>query len=284
MRNYSSFLLLEDVLDYVPQDNQALYQFAQNVTRPRVKVVEEDCLTKVGRVVTINYEIEGLIELATDLSISLTRITTLLAAGTYTVAVRDLHSCVSVDGICRKCYKGTYVDQTAPAVNAFVKLEPEYNYQTDVFAGDGSRKKFTLSEPAGNYTKILVFIQGVLQTSGYSVANDEIILTAAPSSGIHVVVKFYTITTQPFVGYLAESYTGSLLGMKPLPTQTIHVRPSLAQTLISEEELEIMKAELINNYKTITRNYVEYIDKVDDKLEKAIYLSMLYGLYSNVTT
>ena len=284
MRTYSSFILFEDVLDFAPVDNPDLYDFVQHVTRPRVKMVEEDCLTKIGKLIDINFEIEGRIELATDLVITKTRIEEILADGIYRLAVRNLYNCTTQDGICRRCYAGTYIDQVAPAVGTFLRLEPEYNYQTDVFKCDGVKTDFPLSEIIGDYTKLLVIINGVIQTSGYTVSSANILsLGSAPAIGTNVVVKFFKITAQPFVGYLAETYTGSLLGLRPLTTQTINIRPSLAQTLFTDQELDIVKEKLATSYRTITRNYLEYIDNISNKLEKAVYLSMLYGLYSNVT-
>lgn len=284
MRTYSGFLLFEDVLDFCPNTSPDLFQFVQNVIRPRVLVVEEDCFTTIGKVISVNYEIEGLKELSTDTVINKARIDTLLTAGTYTVAVRNLFSCITPTGICRKCYAGTYIDQTAPAVGAYVRLEPEYSYQTDVLIGNGTKSVFTLTESPADYSKAIVIINGVIQTTGYTISDTTITLSVAPALNSNVVVKFYVISSQPFVGFLARTFTGSLLGLRALPTQTINIRPSLAQTLFTEEELTIVKNTLISKHKTITRNYVDYIDTIEDKLEKAIYLGMLYGLYSNVTT
>lgn len=285
MRTYSGFLLFEDVLDFAPTDNPDLYQFVQRVIRPRVQVTAEDCFTTIGKRIPVNYEIEGLIELATDLAINRTRIDTLLMAGTYFVAVRSLYSCTMPTGICRECYRGTYIDQTAPAVGTYINLEPEYNYQTDVFIGDGANTVFTVTETADNYNKVLVFINGVLQSaSTYDITGTTITFDIAPSLGTNAVVKFYTTSSQPFIGFLANTYTGSLLGLRPLPTQTINIRPSLAQNLLTNEELTIAKEMLAKSYKIITRNYIEYIESIEDRLERAIYIGVLYGLYSNVTT
>lgn len=284
MRTYSSFLLFEDVLDFAPTTNPDLYQFVQRVIKPRVLVVEENCFTNIGKVITVNYEIEGLIELSTNTAITKTRIDELLSSGTYKASVRNLHSCTTSTGICRTCYAGTYLDQIAPGVGTYINLEPEYNYQTDVIIGSGANDVFTLSESPLNYTKVLVFITGVIQSTGYTISDTTITFTSPPALGTNAVVKFYTTSSQPFVGFLADTYTGSLLGMRPLQTQTINIRPSLAQKLFTNEELDIAKEQLIKSYKTVTRNYLDYIDTIDDKLEKAIYLGMLYGLYSNVTT
>lgn len=281
MRTYSNFLLFEEVLDFAPQSDTTLYQFIQDMTRPAVRVVSADCQTTVGTMVPMSYEIEGLIELATDATITKTRIDTILATGTYSVAVRDLYSCVSPSGICVRCYQGTYIDKDVPAINDMVHLLPEYNYQTDVVLCNGIKKVFTLTETSADYEKALVLINGVIQTTGYSISGTTLTMAVAPVNGTHIVIKFYKTTTQPFVGWLANSYSGSLLGMKPLPTQPLHIRPSLAQSLYSDEQLNIMALRL-QNYKFIPSDSLQYVENIHDKLEKAIYIGMLYGIFSNV--
>lgn len=281
MRTYSSFLLFEEVLDFVPQTDTGLYLFTQDVIKPKVRVVEADCGTTVGRVIPVNYEIEGLIELATDIIINKTRIDTLLTAGTYFVAVRDLYSCVSSQGICQRCYQGTYIDTTAPALSATVRLLPEYNYQTDVLVGTGSQTIYTLTEDPADYEKVLVIINGTIQLAGYTIVGTTLTMSVAPAFGTDVVVKFYKTTAQPFVGWLSQTYSGAVLGMKPLPTQLLHIRPSLAESLYSEEELHIMFGKL-QNYPLIPSDSLNYTETIHNKLERAIYISMLYGVYSNV--
>lgn len=280
MRTYSNFLLFEEVLDFAPQVDQKLYQFVQDVIRPRVRVVSTDCGTTVGTSIDVNYEIEGLIELATDDVLDKARITTLLTAGTYSVAVRNLYSCVAENGICSRCYQGTYIDMATPAVDSTIRLEPEYNYQTEVFIADGTHTDFVLTEPDTEYTKVLVLIDGVILSSGYTIANMTLSFTVAPANTKHIVVKYYKVTAQPFVGWLSNTYSGALLGMRPLSAQLLHIRPSLAQSLYNDEELNIMKQQL-ENYKFIPSDSMSYIENIHDKLERAIFISMLYGIFSN---
>jgi hypothetical protein len=284
MRTFSGFLLLEDVLDYAPTDNQELYSFVQRTIRPTVKILEEDCQTKIGKNIEINFEIQGYRELATDLPISKARIEELLTAGIYFVAVRSLFSCVTAEGVCRACYSGTYIDQVAPDVGTYKQLEPEYNFQTDLLIGTGITSVFTLSQSPDTYTKVLVVIDGDIQIANYTVSGTSITFNTPPTIGTHVVVKFMRITAQPYLGYLSKTYTGSLLGMQSLPTQDIIIKPSLAQKLFTEEELNIAKDLLQTKYRGIVAgNLIEYTDTIQDKLEKALFISTLYGFYSNVS-
>lgn len=283
MRTYSAFLLFEEVLDFAPQGDIKLYQFIKDVINPRVKVISANCLTTTGSTVNVTYEIEGLIELSTNVPITRARIDVLLAAGTYFTSTRALYSCVATGGICTRCYNGTYLDMTTPTVGSTIRLMAEYNYLIDVFTCNGVLTTYTLTEPTANYTKALVIIDGVIQTSGYTIVNQTLTMSVAPTLGKHIVVRYYHTTAQPYVGLLSTTYSGALLGMKPLPTQLLNIRPSLAQTLYTEEELNIMRAQL-STYKLIPTDMIEYISTIHDKFEKAIYISMLYGIFSNANT
>jgi hypothetical protein len=284
MRTYSSFLLFEDVLDYLDSTNTTIYNFCLNAIRPIAKVVTADCGTKIGRNVDVNFEIEGLIELATGLTISQARITSILSSGVYKVAVRDLHACVAIDGICQSCYKGTYIDSTIPAIGANIRLEPDYNYQTDVLIGNGGTTVFTLSESPSNYNKVLVIIGGIIQNSGYTISGTTITFTSPLAFNTNAVVRFHKLTTAPFVGYLAQTYAGALMGMKPLPTQVIHIRPSLLQASFTQTEFDTVKKELERVYHDIIDpSSIDYIDSIIDPLEKALYIALLHGLYANVS-
>lgn len=280
MRTYSGFLLFEEVLDFAPSVDPKLYQFIWDVTNPRVKIISADCLTTAGTRVNVNYEIEGLIELATNVTITKTRIDTLLAAGTYTTSIRTLYSCVAIGGVCTRCYQGTYLGLTVLALGTTTRLMSDYNYQTDVFSCNGTTVAFTLTELSADYFKALVIIDGAILSSGYTIVGTTLTMSVAPALGKHIVVRFYKHTAQPFVGFLANTYSGALLGMKPLPTQNLNIRPSLAQSLYADEELNIMKHQL-TGYKLIPSDMIGYIDTIHDKLEKAVYISMLYGIFSN---
>jgi hypothetical protein len=280
MRTYTSFILFEEVLDFTPQVDSTLYQFVQDVTNPRVRVLKNDCGTTVGRIIPVTYEIEGLTELSNDTIITKTRIDTLLSSGTYFVAVRDLYTCVVDQGVCQRCYEGTYIDMAVPETSATVRLVPEYNYQTDVFVSNGVQLIYTLTESPNDYEKVLVIIDGVILMSGYTITDLTLTMTVAPVFGKNIVVKYYKTTAQPFVGWLSLTYSGAVLGMKPLPTQPLHIRPSLAQSLYSDEELNIMQSQL-GKYPLVPSDSLAYAGSIHDRLERALYISMLYGIYSN---
>ncbi len=282
MRTYTGFLLFEEVLDFLPGVVPDLDLFIQTLISPIVQVTEADCGTVIGKKVDTKYQSEGLIELATGNPLTKTRVNFFLAAGTYTIPVRHLHSCVTVNGICQKCYSGTYLDATIPTLGSIISLPNEYNYTTDFVVGDGTITSFTLTQASNLYTKILVMLDGVLQTSGYTVVDDTLTFAVAPANGVHILFKYYKNTGQPYIGYLAETYSGSLMGMKALPTQTLNIRPSLQQNSITDEELNKAETLLKKHFKDISSSYLQYLETIPDKLERAIYIATLYGLYANI--
>lgn len=68
--------------------------------------------------------------------------------------------------------------------------EPKYvhNFPRDFFTGDGVTTQFTLSRNVPHSTATLVYVGGVVQFSSYSILENVITFSAAPSNGVPVVV------------------------------------------------------------------------------------------------
>lgn len=284
MRTYSGFLILEDLLNSVPASSPNLVNFLYDITNPPINVIENDCGTTVGKVVSLDFSLQGRTELATGLALTQTRITTILMGGIYIIAIRDTQNCTSVGGICQKCYASTFIDMAVPDVGAVIRIPPEYNYQSDVIISDGMTTVYTLTEDAANYEKLIFYYSGSIHPTGYSVTGSTLTLSVVPVSGTYMLFKFYKTTSQPFMGYLSDSYTGALLGMKSLQTQGINVKPGLIQAQLTETKIAMAQAELQTLFPVISINYIHYLDTIKDPLEKSLYISALYGIYGNVTT
>lgn len=283
MRSYSGFLILEDLLDNLPASNPNLVNFCYDITNPFITVVEEDCGTPVGEWITLDFSYLGYTELSTGLPLTQTRITNILSSGIYNISIRSLDTCISTGGVCQACHKGSFIDHTTPAIGSVIRITPDYNYQTDVILCDGVTGVFTLTETAANYDKILVVVDGVVITSGYSISGDVITFSPVQPLGTYVACRFNRTTNQPFLGYISSKYTGALLGMSTLPTQDLFLKHSLIQSNITNTALAQAEAELIQSFPMITSNYIRYLDTIKDPLEKALYISVLYGIYGNVT-
>lgn len=283
MRSYSGFLILEDLLDNLPSSNPNLVNFCYDVTNSFVTVIEEDCQTPVGEWITLDFSYLGYTELSTGLPLTQARITTILSMGVYNIAIRSLDTCISTGGVCQTCHKGSFIDHAIPSVGSVIRITPDYNYQTDVILSDGVTGTFTLTENADNYDKIIVVIDGVVISSGYTVTGSEIVFSPVPTLGTYIACRFNKTTNQPFLGYISSKYTGALLGMSTLPTQSLFLKHSLIQKNITATALAQAEAELIQYFPMITSNYIRYLDTIKDPLEKALYISVLYGIYGNVT-
>ena len=281
MRTYSNFLLFEDILSNLPPNSVFLSSIANSLISPAVKIIEEDCGTLLGDLVPLDFEKEGHVELATGDNLTRTRISQILTSGIYKVSLRSMHSCISKGGVCKKCYEASYLDKTAPAINTQVNLESSLNYQTDVIIGNGYSSDYELTQSEEDFDKVIVFKEGVIQSAGYGIIDNRIYFPTEIDPTDIYTIQFYKTTSEPLQGYMARSYSGDLLGMKPLPTLPTIIQESLYSQVIPDSILAIMVNELAP-YKAIPSTFLEYIDKIHDKLEKALFILYIYAIFSNV--
>lgn len=211
-RNYGNYLLLSGVLENAPGTDPIMYKFSQYVLKPYVRIIAEDCFTKLGSREYLDELIIGKRLSTTDEVIDSAKLLQLQSEGKTKVSVRSLDTCTADKGVCRKCYRGTYgVD--APDVGTLTQIVP------------------------GN--------------------------------------------TQPFFRYLAASYSGSLIGIRPLPTAKLPVRKSLLDLAITDAHIDAAFRRL-RNYKAIPDNMLEFCKSTEDKLEKALFIIALYSIFSSV--
>lgn len=280
MRTYSNFLLFEDVLANLPPDNITLASAVASLNTPSVKIIEEDCGTLLGTVIDLTPETEGLVELATGENISRTRIETLLNQGKYKVAVRTLHSCSSTGGICRKCYEGQYLFSNAPSINSIIKLPPTMNIQTDLITGSDTSYSYTLSMAEDEYDSLILVKNGALY-SGYSVSGNILTFDHQVQDSEVFIVRYFLDTSSPLQGYMAKTYSGDLLGMKPLPSLPLLLKESIYSAILTDSMLGSM-SKAIYRYKTIPSTFFDYLDRIPNKLEKALFILYLYAIYANI--
>lgn len=281
MRSFSNFLLFEDVLSNLPPESTLLTSVASSLMSPSVKIVEEDCGTLLGTFEETNFEKEGLIELATGDMLSRARITELISLSQYKVATRNLHSCISKNGICRKCYAASYITKPVPPLNTQIRLDSILTYQNEIIAGDNITNVKTLSLDESEYDLVVIIKDGAIVSSGYSISGNKLTFTTIPLYSDVYVIRYYTETSEPLQGYLARSYSGDLLGMKPLPTLPTLIKESLYTSILPDGILSVMELEL-HRYKAIPSTYLDYIGNIKDRLERALFIIYLYAIFSNV--
>lgn len=282
MRSYSSLLIFETALDSIHTSDAGLNSLVRHVFYPQFRVVEHDCNTHLGETVDVNFEAEGRIELATGLPISRDRIVYLLSQGIYTVQTRTLSTCISEGGICAKCYAASRPLEDVPEVDDIVTVRPLYDRSTEVLYTSGTTDLLTLGTDSDSYEHLLLYVNGQLQdTSTYSVEGTSLRLTSPVPSGTNLVVRYITETRVPFMLCLAETYAGSLLGLKPLPRPLLPVRGLLLNHQIPEG-LVTMLIEDAKKSGVIPPSMLEYLGNIEDKLERALFLMTLRSIYSNV--
>jgi len=286
-RTYSNFLVFEDVLDNMPASSTVLSQALDKLLNPNIKIIEEDCGTLLGEMVDTSLELEGYIEVATGDVLIPARINALLEAGQYKTGVRTLHSCQSYlnGGICQKCYQSSFIGEEVPAVGKTTPISAKLIYQTDTLVGTGYTTEFTLSETSDDYDEIKVLNQGeIVDPDDYVVGFDTITFYTPPPNdpdeGI-ITVHFYRKNTEPFQGWIAKTYSGGLLGMQPLPTRKPLLRNQLYLTQFSDNFVSLLMKD-VQALKSIPRTYIDFVDRVHDKMERILIAMYLFAIYSNV--
>ena len=285
MRSYSGLLVFENIYDYIPTANPDIVNFSLGIFEPSVLVSMHNCGTTLGSIQTVNYELEGKVELATGLVISKSRIDQLLFNGIYTIATRTLDTCVAAGGICQLCYQASRQALPVPAVNTRVTVLPEYEILTDVLAAAANQASYTLTLSSDQYQYVYVYIEGVLQSpSTYSISGSTITFVTAyvPSVSENIAVRYTALNRSPFLVYLAETYSGSILGMQPLPSPMLPIRSLFLNSQISANRLQML-SDYTQGLSQIPQNYLQYLDTIQFPLEKALYMLAINSIFATVT-
>lgn len=286
MRSYSSLLVFEDIFDYVPNQNADVTNLASMVFTPNVAVIANDCSTTLGAYQTVNYELEGAIELATGEVISRARIDDLLFHGIYEIATRTLSTCIAPGGVCQACYAASNPGLvTVPQIGSRVTIQPQYTSSTDVIKADSGSNSWTLSVADNTYQFTYIYVNGQLQpTSSYTILNSVLTFTNPITvDDTNVVVHYSSYNLAPYLVFLAQTYSGSMLGMKPLPSQQLPIRSLLIGTLVPQNKLELV-VEYTKDIDRIPEDYRTYIDSIYDTFEKTLYTIAINCIFANVTS
>ena len=276
MRTYSNYLLFEGVLDSLSSSSDIVGTMAKSVVTPVVKIVEEDCGTTLGTEVVVNFDLEGDILLSTNTPLTYSHIYSLLSSGVYKVGVRKASSCISKGGVCRKCAAGSMLGATIPAIGEGFQLVPEFNYKTEYFVGDGIRKSYLLRT---DYDVAKVIINGLV----VKVLSGEthVDFTVAPAPGQKFIIRYYTADSSSLLGYIARSFSGGLLGVRPLDTPPLVIREELYNSILQEGQIAILEEEVLA-ISGIDSKYMDYVAKVHSKLEKCLMLLFTYAIFSDI--
>lgn len=285
MRSYSSLLVFEDIFDYVPNADADVSSLASMIFTPNVPIVSTDCTTTLGLFQTVNYDLEGAVELATGEVISKDRIDQLLYAGTYSIATRSTSTCIASGGVCQTCYAASNQRVLpVPPIGSRVTIQPEYTITTDVISAIAGETSWPLTPADDTYTFAYIYIQGVLQpTNSYSILNSVLTFNTPIAVSNNIVVHYTSYNRSPYLVYLAGTYSGSMLGMLPLPSEMLPIRSLLLNSLIPQTKLELV-IQYTQEVTQIPQDYRDYIETINDTLETALYVLAINCIFSNVTS
>ena len=299
MRSYANFLLFEDVLTNLPAGSPLILTAANTLMNPFISIVETDCGTLLGSVVTLDYSQEGQTELATNTPLSIARISSLMAQGVKTIHIRNISTCVSKGGICRTCYDAStarlsLLDGTWPLDGSrylnghdhislpgdIIQLSSEFIYMTQIFIGDGVNASYPVSQTSADYTKTNITGGGYPEV--VSLTDTTITFATIRTSNDIFSLHYYKISSDPFLEYIAKSYSGALLGLAPLPSYQLLLKPSVYETMFSESQIHMLRMELDRWSSNIPPSFLAYCDTITDTLEKILFIIYLYAIYANV--
>ena len=278
MRTYANFLLFEDVLTNLPSGSISINAMANTLVAPIVKVTTDDCGTFIGTIETVDNTLVGRVELSTGLPITADRVAQLISQGINSLRVRDLHSCIAKDGICPLCYNSSTGYSTSKGSS--IQVLSEFVYTSDVIVGDGISTEYPLSQTPSQYSR--TSYNSTVDTMVNHLTDTSIVFNSIRTPSDVYVLHYYMKSSDPFLEYIAKSYSGGLLGIAPLPSFPTILRTSLYQTMFSSNQIALLKSDLVEFAPSTQQQYLDYCDIIRDPLEKILFIIYLYAIFANV--
>jgi hypothetical protein len=260
-----------------------------SLLNPVVTIVEEDCGTMLGLDSEVTYTILGRTPITSLTPLTKDQIDALLIAGTHQIDLRSLRTCASDNGVCRTCYNANYLVNNAPAVGELVTLKNVYLSANDTTRGNGTTGLLLPSlsdiDNVGNNYSVLVDTNVVVDPSTYSlVVGEGMYLNSGFTKTVDVYsMHYFREETSPFLGYIASTFSGGLLGLSQLPTSPLLIKPSLYASRLTNSYLSTLLRELAD-IPAVPLPYIEYGDTIGDPLEKALFIAYTFYVYSGVLT
>lgn len=286
MGTYSGFLLLEDLFDNIPDVSTTLYNEAQQLFTPTVRVIEDDCLTNLGNKIALDFSQVGQWDLALDRRLTRADILYFLGNGEYDRFVRNPPHCISEGGICKKCYSAVNPGEAVPVTGASVKLNSYLVVATQFSILSQGETSILLNTNGSDITRISVYFNDEYYTD-YSLSildtgEFRLAYGSPASTGDTVFIRMFRDTSSPFMSYLSSTYAGNLLGAAYLETGALPARTALLKERITESRLSSLESALTEYSEFIPASYMSYIAKIKDPLERELYILALYGVFYDV--
>lgn len=270
MKSYANFILMENLLYNVPRDVLSIATLSDILINPRVKIVERSCDTSLGtpfdpvflnsaqpadrngQVLTpYGYTMPVLGPLGPTQVPPFTTTTELsvdISNGVRKKYVYHPASCNSVGGICSICAYSAYLYSTARVIKTSPASTTEYY------------------NPPQTYNNMAPVLQ-----VGSSM---QIQLGYGKSKG------FMSPSQKSLFSWLANTYSGSLLGIRnfsnfPLPVSTQLYRSLLNKNLVAQAQSDL------SQMSSVPSDVLSYIETLEDILEKALLIVVVYTIYGS---
>jgi hypothetical protein len=280
-RTFTNTLLFETVLDSVPGSNILLTNIIQSFFHPNVLVIESDCSTLLGNFQPLSYKVLGSVELSTGLPINNARLMTLITTNVTEVAERSLSTCISNGGICQACYSASRPNLVLPSIGSRVTIDPEMIIDVQQISFSAGQTSMVLPYNSDQYSYPYLFLDGALvSSSSYTITDSTLTLVTPPVSSTTFVIKFAVITNSLFFYWLAETFSGSLLGIEPFGKILLPIRKATFLPLIPTEDIKSI-INILQNSTVSQEDSVQYISNISDPLEQAVLTIMLAALFLN---
>ena len=224
---------------------------------------------------------EGEIRLDTGVPITHTSLLSLTSGGATSVAVRTSYSCISLGGICQKCLAASRPKLGVVTLGSNITLKPELQVDIVLLTSGAGATTITLPYSTTEYDVLYIYNNGVLVgTSAYSISGNVLSWTSPFGSNTDLVCKFYVNSNIGYYYWLSKTYSGSLLGLKPLLQIPPPVKYSLLINLINNADIDVI-SQALNTSSISDQDTVLYIPSIKDPLEKAIFVITLASVFLN---
>lgn len=255
---------MENLLYNVPRAEITIATLSDILLNPKVKVVEHSCGTSLGTQLdstflnssqpddlygnsifpyTYSLKVSGVLQDGEVPPFYTTEeLSQSIASGVRFQKVYHPFSCTSTGGICRVCAYAAYAFSTAD-VETFTESYP-YN---------GIPAPFSIAAPAIGQTV-------------------QIHLSYGRSKG------FLAPSQKALFSWLANTYSGSMLGIKNFGNYPMPVNTQLYERIINANLLTQAVNALAKN-QAVPRDIINYIDNLPNILEKALMVVVTYTMY-----
>ncbi len=264
MKSYANFLLLENLLYNISGASASIKTLSESIFNPRVKVVEEDCSPGIGTQMPLsvlskatwlapNNQQTNIYPFLLDLSgaqLTSEVISTAISEGKRDIMVRHTGSCNSSGGICKVCLYASVLQSTANFVDSSQVVQKTY------------------------YDMAIPPMEELLLPE----VGNSVTLWA----GIGKSKVFFQPSERAYFSWVANTYSGSMLGINAYDTFPTPIKHSLARASINKNLLASALGEL-TRIKDMPSNYIDYLDGLEDDLEKAMTIILLYTVYGDAT-